>query len=461
MQTEKISKTGVLGGVILVGILSFLYATLFLSLLNDFWIDDDATIFAFIKTIENPIDLFVSQELFKQSYWLFTPLQYFSYWIDYRFGSNDPFIAYLHNTLSFTATSVALFLVVSRYLSTATSFFLTSSWMMLPSTIAVTGFIATRHYMEGLLFFLCSVLFTQKSIDAQTVLQRVVFSIISLLFLFLAMICKELYVTVGFLTVLLLYIYNRKHIETTAVIAVGVVYTVYYLWALGVTTNYPAKTMNGMEYLVFLSKIPYIFSGNKFGYGILLALIICFIYQISKRNISFFKILAYLLLIVLNFIIIYPSSIYLLHEWNHHGTWYRLVYLLNLTLLFGIFYVLKNVPTKVKYSFMIVLLFSLAMGAERTIKIWNDMKQKYEVTGKFYINNHQKVVYSQLPAYWYLGGIKQLYDLDHPYILSYSPKDFEYHKFSSINEVWRYRKGEMVPDPNLWSKLVLKFNSSE
>lgn len=79
------------------------------------------------------------------------------------------------------------------------------------------------------------------------------------------------------------------------------------------------------------------------------------------------------------------------------------------------------------------------------------------MTGRFYVANRDKLVYSEVPAYWYLGGLKSLYHLDHPFILSSSPPPFKLDTVPQAAEIWRYRGGAMVKDPALWMELKRKY----
>lgn len=101
----------------------------------------------------------------------------------------------------------------------------------------------------------------------------------------------------------------------------------------------------------------------------------------------------------------------------------------------------------------IVLTASLLQGALITRNTFNLLKNRYEVTGRFYIEHLDKVVFSELPASWYLGGLQALYHLNHPFILSAFPQQFNNKKVSNINEMWRYQHGQMIPDLGKWTSL--------
>ena len=75
----------------------------------------------------------------------------------------------------------------------------------------------------------------------------------------------------------------------------------------------------------------------------------------------------------------------------------------------------------------------------------------------FYIEHKDKVVYSELPAYWYLGGLQSLYHLNHSFIISAFPQQFDYKKAQRVSEVWRYLNGQMIPDSDKWMELYQEF----
>ena len=169
------------------------------------------------------------------------------------------------------------------------------------------------------------------------------------------------------------------------------------------------------------------------------------------------SVFGFIIIIIISLITVYPGSLYLSNDWQSQGTWYRLAFLLNLLFLLGGCFLVKRVSRHFITLMCLVLFISLFHGANITKNKWHTLKDRYAVTGNFYIENRDKLIYSEVPAYWYLGGLKSLYHLRHPFVLSNSPNVFKYGKAKHVTEVWRYKGGKMIADPELWTDLKDKY----
>lgn len=447
--------------VVLILIIGSLVNLLFLQTVTDFWFDDDATLYAFVSGVGDPSAFFLSQKVLSASGFSFTPVQMLSYWFDLKFGGIDPQVAYIHSSISFLLTSVMLFRIMRFSESIFFSLVITVFWMILPSTIVVQEFIGTRHYMEGFLLMLCSVYFCIINTSVVTPSQRTIVTFFSLSFLFCAMLCKEIYVTAGPTFLFLIFLYKRRFWEAGSVIGVSALYALYRLWAIGLSSKYPTPGFDLENYLEFVVKLPYIFTGNYGGYFLLACVFLYGVYLVLKKRYSLVAIVFFALLIVLSLATIYSGSSYLSADWQSRGTWYRLVFLLNSLILIGGALIFRSSDHTCAKIVFLLLFISLVHGAYITRNHWNTLKDRYAKMGLFYIEHDEKIVYSEVPAYWYLGGIKKLYGLKHPYILSHSPKNFKYDQSEDIHEVWRYKNGEMVGDKELWQKLKSKFSTTD
>ena len=431
----------------------------FLKTYTDFWFDDDATLFAFVSAIENPYDFFFSQKVISSSGFSFTPLQMISYWCDLRFGGLNPGFAYSHSTLSYLLSGIMLFLVLRFLGSTWFSLLVTICWMLLPSTISVYEFIGTRHYMEGFLLLLCSLYFSFKCLSVVSTQKRYLYTVLWVICLFAAMLCKEIYVTAGPFILFFLFLSHKRYVEAGSVVGVSLLYAIYRLWAMGLSSSYPSPKFHLSNYLDFLIKLPYIFSGNYVGYILLVCVLIGVIYWLIKRNHLIWLALLFVGLLIVNLITIYPGSYYLANEWDSKTTWYRIVFFLNFQLLLGGVLLFRSSNRLFTHIAVSLLVVSVVSGSYSTRNKWNALKDRYNVTGRYYIENSDKIIYSEVPAYWYLGGLKRLYDLKHPYITSFSPNNFNYHNFDQSNEVWRYQNGKMVADHETWKELTEKYST--
>jgi hypothetical protein len=149
-----------------VGLLVFgiLYSTVFLELPSRWWFEDDPALFSYTAKIGNPVVIFDDPGVLRN----FTggsalvPMQLLSYWIDLKIAGISPRFAYAHQMGSFLLALLFLYLLLSRWLPgrRAAPAIVVAAWAILPSTAVVLQFLATRHYLEGLLFscvalFLC------------------------------------------------------------------------------------------------------------------------------------------------------------------------------------------------------------------------------------------------------------------------------------------------------------------
>lgn len=440
--------------IIAVGLVQ---GVLFLQTWTDFWFDDDATLFAFVSGVKNPLSFFLSQKVIAEAGFSFTPMQMLSYWLDLKMSGTNPVGAYLHSTGAFILTAVMLFLVLRFSQTTRFSLLVTLAWMSLPSTIVVEEFIGARHYMEGLLLTLCSLFFCYKYLETGQGGRRLGFIALALVCLFLAMLAKEVYVTTGFLCVFLLLSSHKRYGAGAVVVVLGLIYACYRIWAVGLASKYPVPATDTGVYLRFIGQLPYIFSGNHLGYLLAGGTVAGGAWLALKRRFPYRPGAVFILIAVVSCLTIFPGSFYLSQEWQSRGTWYRLPFILNLVLLIGGCLLVHRGNRRFAALMAAILAVSLLHGATLTRSHWNTLKDRYTVTGRFYIANRDKLVYSEVPAYWYLGGLKALYRLDHPFILSSSPPPFKLGTVLQVTEIWRYQNGKMVRDVKLWEDLNKKY----
>ncbi len=443
-----------IGIIICVGLFE---VGLLLQITDDFWFDDDATLFAFVAGVDNPLDFFIAPDVIAVSGFSLTPVQMFSYWIDLYLGGVNPAFAYVHSALLFILTAIMLFSVLRFFLSTLVSLTITIAWMLLPSTVTIIEFIGARHYMEGLFFLLCAFYLAYISTETKEFLKKSLIVAGALVFLFLAMLSKEVYVTSGFLLVLLLFACRRKFVEAGLTVVVGFCYVLYRLWAIGLSSEYPMPSADFSSYLRFLAKLPYIFSASYSGYILLAGAAGCGLYAVLRGKVRVGIVFLFALLVAVSLATIFPGSLYLSNDWQNQGTWYRLVFFLNLLFLVGGAYLVGAMSKRTILVMSAVLLVSMFYGVHVSNIKWDALKDRYNVTGGFYVDNSSRIVYSEVPAYWYLGGLKDLYQLKHPFVLSYSPDSFTYRDYPYIEEIWRYEGGKMVPDRDLWEHLKKKY----
>lgn len=449
-----IANTRAIALVVAVGLVQGVFI---LQTWTDFWFDDDATLFAFVSGVKNPLAFFLSRQVIAGTGFSFTPMQMVSYWFDLKMSGTNPVGAYLHGTVVFILTAVMLFAVLRFSQTSRFSLLVTLAWMFLPSTIVIEEFIGARHYMEGLLLTLGALFCCYKYLETDHGNRRFGFIALALVCLFLAMLAKEVYVTTGFLCVFLLVASHKRYGAGAAVMVLGLVYACYRLWAVGLASKYPVPAGDAGAYLRFLGQLPYIFAGNHLGYLLLGGVVAGGAGLALKRRFPYRAGAVFIVVAVVSCLTIFPGSLYLSQEWQSRGTWYRLPFVLNLVLLIGGCLLVRRGNRRFAALMAAILTLSLLYGALLTRNHWNILKDRYAVTGRFYVANRDKLVYSEVPAYWYLGGLKSLYHLDHPFILSSSPPPFKLDTVPQAAEIWRYRGGAMVKDPALWMELKRKY----
>lgn len=80
---------------------------------------------------------------------------------------------------------------------------------------------------------------------------------------------------------------------------------------------------------------------------------------------------------------------------------------------------------------------------------------RYEREGRYYLQHEDQLIYSELPAFWYLGGIASLYGVGtRHYITSAERKQLSPEQAATYQTIWRYRNGTFVEDRQLYEALL-------
>ncbi|WP_299776045.1 hypothetical protein [uncultured Pseudoteredinibacter sp.] len=165
----------------------------------------------------------------------FTPWLLFNYWIDYKIGGLDPTTAHIHQVISVTICGLAIYWVLSHWMSTWLAASFSLFFLSTPVSYTIIQILCTRHYIEGLLYSCLSVVLLKNFIEKGGY-WKLIFSAIAY---FVACLNKEVYVPLfGFFTAYLTFIAinNRswsaiRHLLPYIVIVL--IYIPYRAYALG------------------------------------------------------------------------------------------------------------------------------------------------------------------------------------------------------------------------------------
>ena len=254
------------------------YAWAYLRLQSRWWFEDDPSLFAYANEIRNPLKVFFHPAILRH----FTtgkalvPMQLVSYWVDTRLAKLSPGFAYAHQACSFLLTLLVLYFLLLQLLRNNKTAALSVSllWMLAPSTLVVVQFLATRHYLEGLLFtVLAAFALGRTSLENPSPKWRAYAAVFACGVL--AALYKEIYaVIVPALFLGYAWKYKSRRLALGTV-AMTVAYGAYRFWMLGAALDYNIAFLSAPQYVKFLSKLPYTLSSNYGGYvlwGIIVAL---------------------------------------------------------------------------------------------------------------------------------------------------------------------------------------------
>jgi hypothetical protein len=425
-----------------------LYATEFLRLPSRWWFEDDPFLFAYVSTIHNPIRIFIDPGILRQ----FTggaalvPMQVLSYWVDVRLAGFSPGFAYGHQICSFLLTLLLFYLLLARYLRDRTAALVgTLVWALLPATAVVLQFLATRHYMEGLLFSALSLYLADRLFDRDGPLRWWKYVAV-LAPAAIGMLYKEIYAPI--VPVLLLaHSWKRRDqrlVVLTAATALG--YAFYRSWVLAFDLRYDqVPLLTPWEYVRFLSKLPYTFSSNYGSYLIFGLCMALYLYALLRRKDAAGMCVCFLGVIIVSLLAIFPVSYPLYGLIRRPDPWYRIVFLLNSIIVgFTTCIVVRYTGRRVQGVLAVVTLAVLLPGIVKTRGLWTELTDSAEREGKFYLSNPDKLLLSEQEAWWFLPGVNQMYDVRPPhYVLL---KDLATTRIKPGTALWRFTDGHFVQD---------------
>lgn len=439
-----------IGGWPMAALLAFgaLYSMLFLGLPSRWWFEDDPTLFAYASTIRNPALIFTNAAVLKHltGGLAFTPMQVLSYWVDVRIAGFSTGFAYAHQMCSFLLTLLLLYLLLALLLRGDRLAALSGSvfWCLLPSTAVVVQFLATRHYLEGMLFGILGLYLAERLRDGDGRLPW--WGAPAALFAaFLSMLYKEIYAPVVPALLLVFAWRRRDRILAASAGALACVYAVCRWLVIGPALTYgDMPLLTSRQYEKFILKLPYTLSSNYGGYCLAAAIAAIFAYGALRRG-GLKAALVFGGLLVVSLATVWPVSYPLYGTIRSPGTWYRVVFLMHtISLGFAAWAVTRWWPRWLQTGLAAVALIVLVPGAVKTRALWMQMTSSAEREGRFYLAHPDRVVLSEQAADSFLPGLDWMYGIGNPhYVLT---KDLARTTLAPGVPVWRFTRGAFVPD---------------
>jgi hypothetical protein len=433
------------------------YALIFLRLQTHWWFEDDPYHIAHVSQYR-AWEFFVSKDALARGIvgLLFTPLQNLTYWIDGRISPPSPGAAYLHTTISLWLAMLLWRAVLSTWLSPRAALAVVIMTLLLPVTVIMAEFVSLRNYLDGLCLALAGIWCAQRALSLEGPRYWLAAGAAAV-FALLGALAKEIYVTTPFALILILFLARRRWVGAAAICAAGVAYLAYYRWLMGsLTSTFNVPTLTLAEYPDFLWKYPYIFAGSPAGWA--LAGIAVFTLGIGLRRqwVRPRDLALVVLLAGISFATMHPAAGSLGHTYDTRGTWYRASFGVSLTALAGAAWLIRAFPRRWRLALGGCALVTLALGATLTVRTWDELHAAYGREGRFYLANPDKLVYSEVPAWWFLVGVDRLYEVpERHFILAHRALDGDAALLRRFGTVWRYSPviGAHFPAPDVFREL--------
>ncbi len=427
---------------------------------GDWWFEDDAYQRHFILHCPEPSAYFLDRE---KNYPFnmgrsFTPLLAFTLFLDTLVSPKSPTPAYLHTMLSLALTTLLFFALLRRFLDSYSAVFVTAIWLFLPSTIAVTEFLATRHYLEGFMFSLAALLLATALPSTSKPGQWFVLMAVAILY-YLAALAKEVYVTFTFFALIALFSSRKRFGAMALIFATGLAYSIHRLWFLqGLSRDsFPLHT----TFFKYFASMPFTFSGNNGGYLLAILLGLLLILAVFKKKCTGQQLLMLAGAVAVLLFSIFPVYHNLHGKQQELGTWYRLVFLANsFWLAMGGWLCRGLLPRNLSIGVALLAVAIVLPGGLQTARNWDHMKTAYREEAVFYLENPDKLLYTELPAPWFITNIHDLYEGDTlPHVIDrrgIMDRGVVQRLLEDSDHIWRYTPEGYQPDPELHPFLFQK-----
>lgn len=434
----------------------FVLCVFYIPSIFKWWFEDDPQQFYYVSQIGNPLDIFMNSQTMRDFSKAMVPVQILSYWLDVKLFGLSTIAAYLHSFASLLATSGLLFAVVKKWTrNNLTAFASLLMWLLLPSTLVVVQFLATRHYLEGLLFTLISTYFLFDFCrEEKTGSPKLIIILVSSA---AAMLCKEIYAPL----IIALFIGFGVHFRKYSILLISILYALFYgtyrSWVFGTDVTYTMPFLGFIDYLKFLAILPFTLTANIIGYFIYFAIIIATFFLIKERRGSIKEAAFFLMLLSSVLVALYPVAFAVLASYKTPGTWYRVPFIINTIVIIWGVYAFSRVLDHKKFCLTILLTSLLILpGTLKTRKYWNERMARAEAEGKFYLENTDRLLLSEEDAPWFIDGVHKMYRVNEVHFLNKQNLSGEPVREILLKYpmIWRYQNGNFVEDPKLYCKIL-------
>jgi hypothetical protein len=441
---------------------TLLFSLGYLGLSSKWWFEDDPVQIHYVGQIKNPVSIFADPDVIRGygAGKALAPMQLLSYWFDVRLFGPFPAIAYAHNLAALVLTALMIQLTLRRWtgdfhISTVAAL----TWLLLPTTIAVHYYISARHYMEGLLCTLLVVYCTEKFLQPSWRFSKTLALTGLVVFAVAGMLSKEIYAAIIPAYLLAIGLHKRKAGLASLPLVLGCGYLLYRLLIHGTGLDYTMPFLGVYDYLRFVFALPYTVSANVGGY-VLVACLVALLIKLwkSPAMLPHGKTSAKLALVLLGAALVatYPVSYAVLTGYKIPDTSYRMPFILNTILVMWAAYAMSRFLTrKQQLLSFVLLLIVLLPGSERTRRLWQERMARAEIEGRFYVNNPDKLMYSEEEAFWFIIGVHRLHNVttEHYINKQFRVGKVESERLRQHSEIWRYHEGSFQPDAALFEEL--------
>jgi hypothetical protein len=438
-------------------LLALAVSVVYLRSIFRWWYEDDPLQFHYVAQIASPLHIFTRPSILR-SFGTgngVVPIQVLSYWLDVKLAGYSPLFAYLHSLLSLIATTLLLYTLLVRWLvDRMVSLAVVLLWLILPATLVVHQFLATRHYMEGLLFALAAAVVVEDT-DAsggsrwnQTWRGAVV-----LLLATFSMLSKEIFAAIVPVYLLVIGLSRRRPVYVLFSIVLVTCYVLYRLWLFGPRVAPTMPFLGPADYLRSLAVFPFTFSASWGGHVIYAGVIVLAVVSvIFPRGQSRRVAICMVLLTAALFVTMYPVTYAILHAYSRPRPWYRLPFVIHtLILIWGGYLAAMYLSRKQQVACLVTALVIVLPGTHWTRELWNELMGRAEQEARFYLENPDKLLLSEEEASWFIDGVHQMYGVaqKHYITVQHTATPNARQTARQYSTIWRYVNGHFRPDDTL------------
>jgi len=324
--------------------------------------------------------------------------------------------------------------------------------------MVITEFIATRHYLEGLALSLGALILAVRYPYSSRGRNLAGLMGIALLF-YLSALAKEVYVTFTFYCLVGLFFHRRQWLPLLVMFASGFAYAAHRLWFLNGISRDSFPIHVGL--LKNFQSLPFTLTGNNGGYALTAVIGLFMILAVLKKELRGFRLLWLIGAFGVLLGSILPVYLHLHVGHESPGTWYRLVFLWNTVLVILGAWLAQRLLTRKHFGiFSLLLAVTLASASLKAATWWDHLKGEYQVEARFYLDHPTRLLYTELPAAWFIGNVQDLYGGDAmPHYIDREgllDRGVIQRLLEDHGEIWRRTPQGYKPDPELYNLLIEK-----